>query len=482
MQFIPYGLAGSTWSRPESNNSSTFEVGGDMKLGLTSSLSLDATYNTNFAQVEADDQQINLTRFPLFFPEKREFFLENAQLFAYGVPREAQLFFSRRIGLTEEGAVPILAGARLSGTAGPVDLGLLTTQTEKQEEQQGVTTPSTNFSAARFRWNVMNRSYIGGILTSVSSESQGNRIFGPDALFWLGRYLRWEGFGAMQDDRKIGGNPLTYSTAVIYNDDLWEVNLRTLRVDAEFRPALGFIQRQGGFRRQRGLFRRGWRLNRDWARKIDFSAQHTYLTDRDGILDTRQWVWKAANELDNGDNVFFQAEHNFERLTPRERPFVVHAKKGVVVPPGDYPFNRWTLGYQGFQGRPWLANVEVGGGDFYSGDRKSLALSGSWRASPHLALSADYEFNDITLPQASFGTHLWRGRFSVPFNARTTADAFFQWNGLDEEFSMQLRFHLIYADDSNAYIVFTDERRDIGGGIIERDRALQAKITYRFFW
>ncbi|MCH8266680.1 MAG: carbohydrate binding family 9 domain-containing protein, partial [Acidobacteria bacterium] len=157
IQIIPYGLLGGARSKGVSGADSTMEGGVDLKMSVASSLSLDLTYNPSFAQVEADDEQVNLTRFSLFFPEKREFFLENAPLFNFGLVRDTQLFFSRRIGLVGGEAVPILGGARLSGKAGAFDVGLLTTQTENHPKA-----PSTNLSTGRLRWNMGERSYIGG--------------------------------------------------------------------------------------------------------------------------------------------------------------------------------------------------------------------------------------------------------------------------------------------------------------------------------
>ena len=480
IQIIPYGLLGGTRSKGVSGADSTLDGGADLKMSVASSLSLDLTYNTNFAQVEADDQQVNLTRFSLFFPEKREFFLENAPLFNFGIFQDTQLFFSRRIGLVNGEAVPILGGARLSGKAGNFDVGLLTTQTESHPEA-----PSANLSTARLRWNVGERSYIGGIFTSASSDTQSNRAFGPDALFWLGKSLRLEGFLAVVDDRELAERPVSFSGAFIYDEDLWGANFRTLSVEEDFNPAMGFVRRQD-IRRHTGKLRRSWRLNRKWARKVNFSADLTYLADQQNRLDTRRWLFEASDELDTGDQLRFQVSRNFERILAVDGPFIINPRRGVVISPGDYGFNRWLVGYQGFEGRALVPGVQIDRGEFFGGNRTALALSGTWRASPHLVLRGDYEFNDISLPQADFATHLWRARFSVPITARATVDAFFQRNGLtqqgDQELSTQLRFHLIYARDSNLFVVFTDQKRDRGRGVIERDQAVQMKMTYRFYW
>ena len=478
VQIIPYGLFGGTWAEGESN--SKFDGGADVKMSLTSSLSLDLTYNTDFAQVEADDQQVNLTRFSLFLPEKREFFLEHAQLFDFGLAQDTQLFFSRRIGLVNGEAVPILGGARLNGKVGAFDVGLLTTQTDSHPAA-----PSANLSTGRVRWNTGGRSYIGGMFTSASSDTLSNRAFGPDALFWLGRNLRAEGFLAVVDDDRRDDRPVSYTSALIYDQDLWEASLRTLSVEEGFDPAMGFVRRDD-IRRHSGRVRRSWRLNRPWARRINFSTDLTYLTDHEDVLDTRLWQFEASSELDSGDMIRFQTTRNFERIFSGNDPFVINRRENIIVSPGDYGFNRWLVGYQGFDGRAIVMGADLEGGEFYGGDRKAVTLSGIWRASPHFELQANYQYNDITLPEGAFAAHLWRARFKVPITARATADAFFQWNGLteagDREFNTQLRLHLIYARDSNLFLVFTDRRRNLGGGLVEDDQGMQMKATYRFYW
>jgi hypothetical protein len=480
VQIVPYALAGAARSKGVTGTDSTLEGGGDVKMSVASSLSMDLTYNTNSAQVEADDQQINLTRFSLFFPEKREFFLENASLFNFGIDQDTQLFFSRRIGLAGGAAVPILGGARLSGKAGAFDLGLLTTQTEDHS-----LSPGANLSTGRIRWNLGGRSYIGGIFTSTSSDLQSNRAFGQDALFWLGRNLRAEGFLAVVDDRDVDERPISFSTALTYEQDLWKAAWRTLSVEEDFNPALGFVRRND-IRRHTGSFRRSWRLNQQWARKVNLLADVTYLTNQDGLLDTRQWLLEASNDMDSGDQIRFQVSRNFERILPDDDPFVINPRDGVIIPAGDYGFNRYLIGYQGFAGAAFVPAARLERGEFYGGNRNGLSLSGTWAASPHLMMRGDYEFNKVSLPQGSFDTHLWRARFSLPITARATADAFVQWNGLnqqgDQEINTQIRFHLIYARDSNLFVVFNDQRRDVGGGVIERDQAIQMKMTYRFYW
>ena len=454
-QVVPYVAAGRSRFLGRDTEGAV-DVGADAKLVLGPSLVLDLTYNTNFAQVEVDDQQVNLTRFPLFFPEKREFFLEGAELFNVGLDRDLQMFFSRRIGLTAGQPVPLLGGARLTGKVGSFDLGVLTTQTESELES-----PPANLSVGRVRWNVGSRSYVGGLVTSSASTARADQTFAADGRFWLGRYLQVDGFLGVLNGQEVSGHPMTFSTAVIYDQDLWGLTLRTFSVDEQFDPTLGFVRRRDLHRHEARL-RRGWRLNRPWARKLDVSGEVSYLSNLQGQLVTRDRLFWVSSELASGDVVRLTLEGSLDRLDPTDDPFVIHPGRGIVIPPGGYAFNRWILAYQGFQGRAFSADVEVQGGHFYDGVRKSLNVSGTWRPSPHLVLSGDYQLDDVQLPQGAFATHLQRARISVPITARAVADAFVQWNGLRQELNTQIRLHLIYGRDSNFYVVYTDHRTGRG--------------------
>jgi hypothetical protein len=474
-QVVPYLSAGRSRFRGRGIDDA-FDIGADAKLAIGPALALDLTYNTNFAQVEVDDQQVNLTRFPLFFPEKREFFLESSQLFNVGLGEELQMFFSRRIGLAAGQPVPILGGARLTGKIGPLDIGVLTTQTERQ-----LTTPTANQTAARVRWNVGSRSYLGGVVTSAASDASASQTFGADGRVWLSRYLRADGFAAAVTDRGLSDRPATLSTALIYEQDLWGMTLRSVRVDERFTPALGFVRRTD-FHRHDANLRRGWRLNRPWARKVDVSGELAYLSNLQGRLDTREGTFWVRNELSSGDEVQFTVETYFDRLDPTDDPFVINPRQDIVIPAGDYSYKRWVLAYNGFQGRSFTANANLEGGEFYGGGRTAVNFSGTWRPSPHLTLAGDYQVNDVELPEGRFTTQLQRGRVSVPITARAVVDAFLQWNGLTQEMNTQVRLHLIYGRDSNFYIVYTDHQTDAAGRLVEQSRALQTKLSYRWYW
>jgi hypothetical protein len=477
MQWIPYGLLG--WSRTSNRDSVTKgDVGGDFKYALSSSMSLDLTYNTNFAQVEADDEQVNLTRFSLRFPEKREFFLENQQIFNFGVEDAAEIFFSRRIGLANRQPVPLFGGARMTGRVGRFDVGLLSTQTDKHEDL-----PSTNYSTGRVRWNLGSRSYLGGILTSVANDADRSFSFGPDALVWLTRNLRAEGFVAVVDDTQSSDHRKAASAALLYNTDLFELNLRSTTIDSGFDPALGFVPRDDA-RPQYVYVRRSKRLDRWWSRKMSAYMEYSYTADQQGVLESREREIGFSNQFESGDSFQMEWESALEEV-PANKPFIVDSRRGIVVRSGNFRTDRFDSTFTGFSGRAWVPGAGLETGPWLSGRRTTLNIDNTWRISPHFLIEERYELNNINLEEGDVVAHLLRTRFSVPLTARMFVDAFVQWNSLDDTVNTQLRFQKIYGRDSNLYVVFTDGRRPADVPFDNRphvrDQALQVKLTYRLY-
>ena len=477
MQWIPYGLFIS--SRTTERDAVTKgEFGGDFKYSLTSALSLDLTYNTNFAQVEADDAQVNLTRFSLRFPEKREFFLENAQIFNFGVESIAELFFSRRIGLANRAPVPILGGARLTGRVRAFDVGVLTTQTR---ESAGVA--AANFSTGRFRWNLGRRSYVGGILTSVANGANRNLTYGPDAIIWLGRNLRAESFFAAVDDQKLAARKKVFGGTLNYNTDPLELQVRGHSIDKGLNSALGFVPRDD-MRRFGSFARRSFRLNKPWSRRVNFSTFFVYITNQRGELGTRDWGMTASNQFDSGDTLTI--EHKLQLDTvPVDELFAINPRKNISVSPGSFRFNRNKVEYVGFDGRSIVPSGKIEFGDYFSGRGTTVELKNVWRASPHLLLEGFYQLNALRLAEGDFNAHIGRSRVTVPLTERMVTDALLQWNSLEDTFSTQVRFHMIYARESNLYVVYTNGRRPSESPLDPRsrvaDQALQVKLTYRLY-
>ena len=261
LKLVPYTL-GEVRKQRDSKTNWLGTVGGDLKYSITPSLTLDVTYNTDFAQVEVDEQQINLDRFDLFFPEKRPFFLENAGLFAVGEPEEVELFFSRRIGIGPEGEViPIVAGARLTGKLGGTNIGFLNMQTE---EGLGVT-PANNFTVARASRELPHRSSLGAIFVNrqgtgdAASERDHNRTYGVDGRWGIGEYGKLSAFAAQTSTPDSKNGQYAYRVSASYNSAAWLLRGAYMEVTEDFNPEVGFLQRRGGFRKPDILIWRRYR-------------------------------------------------------------------------------------------------------------------------------------------------------------------------------------------------------------------------------
>ncbi len=253
----------------------------DVKYVLGSNMTLDLTANTDFAQVEADETQVNLTRFSLFFPEKREFFLESASVFDFGVAADTQLFFSRRIGIANGHEVPIFGGARLTGKASRFDVGIMNMQTKESPDQ-----PATNYSVVRLRRGLHGRSTVGAIFTNADNSGYENRAFGLDTSLWLTPTLQFKGFVASALNRGTAPDGTAHVAALDYQTDPWGLTVSEKTVSAGFDPGIGYVRRRD-IRSFESIARRRHRLNRRWSRNIDFTAGFSYLTDTDGRLLTR---------------------------------------------------------------------------------------------------------------------------------------------------------------------------------------------------
>ena len=373
LKLLPYVLGGFSQDYQRSGEATKMErdAGLDLKYSLTPGLTLDATVNTDFAQVEVDDEQVNLTRFDLFFPEKRPFFLENSGIFEFGTPREVELFFSRRIGLDEDrNPVPIDGGVRLSGKVGPYQVGVLNMQTRSVDGAA----PANNYSVARFSRELPNRSSIGVIgvnrqsTTRFEDAPRFNRTYGVDANFGFGKYANWFNYAAKTESPQLIGSDHAYSSRFEYDDSRHQFSLGYLEVGHNFNPEVGFLRR-AGYRKPNYFYRYTHYLDNSRIRSIE---PH--------LLSTR-WYTLGSNEKEsafehyhvdtrwqNGGRLGLAHNRNFERL---DVPFEVYP--GVFIPIGRYQFNELIANF----GTDPSATVFISGnaakGDFYNGTIRTLS-------------------------------------------------------------------------------------------------------------
>ena len=470
--------------RPSGSADFEPDVGFDAKLGLASGLVLDFTVNTDFAQVEADEEQIDLSRFSLFFPEKREFFLENAGIFEFGAPQfygppPLLLFFSRRIGLHQTEfarpqTVPIIAGARLTGRAGGQTIGLLNVTTGEEESANA---PLTNFAVARVKRDVGQRSYVGALVTHRLEESGAdNVVAGIDGNFWLSGPMVLEGFYARTWDSDPGGDDDTWQLTLDYTGDWigWQVN--HLEIGEELEPGIGFVLRRD-IARSSGSLRFTPRPPIRGLRKIDIRNNFEYVVYADSrkVLD-RSWEISLAPELDSGDEADFELGYQFQRLDEAFELTRLDTAP-VIVPEGDYEDWRFEGRINTSGTRPLAAEVSGSVQGFWGGDRWELGGELSF-SSPHIGFDLGYSHNDIDVPGGAFTTDLVQGRLKLAVNTRLFGNALLQYNSQTGAFSANLRVDFIHRPGSDLFIVF-NERRDIEDGRWNPDsRAFIVKLTY----
>ena len=450
----------------------------DGKIGVTSSMTLDLTYNTDFAQVEVDEQQINLTRFNLLFPEKRPFFLENRGLFAVGKSGEVDLFFSRRIGIGDNGEfVPIQGGARLTGNTNGINVGLMNMQTERVD-----LTPANNFTAVRVSKDLRNRSTVGGIFVnrSATGETSGidswNRTFGFDGRLGIAEEITVSGFAAKTQTPGLTGRDHAYSSAFEYRRRAYNWNLSYTEVGDDFNPEVGFLERPDGYRQWTGGYFQNVRTDglasaglREWRPHVSYEGFWGF----DGLLETATLHVDSAFDFENG--IFISPALNVQSEGLRE-PFEVYP--GVVVPAGSYD-SPMAFGTARSDNRKWISgsiNWQVGG--FLSGNQASYAPALTIRHGGTFTSSLRWTRNDIDLPQGAFVTNLGSLRLTYNFTTLINAQSLIQYNDRTRRWSTNLRFNWQQTAATGLYLVYNDTEGFEGFGPV--NRAFIIKYSHMF--
>ena len=479
LELKPFGIGGVTSNLgedPPVRNARDGDVGFDVKYGITESLTADLTYNTDFAQVEVDEQQVNLTRFNLFFPEKREFFLEGQGIFNFGRGglgggsggfgsrsgrpgsrggETPTVFFSRRIGLQDGGVVPVVAGGRVTGKVGPCDVGGLNIHTD--EVRISGATP-TNFTALRVKRDILRRSSIGGIFTnrSVSLVGDGSsQAYGVDGIFSFYDNLELLTYLAKTRTPGISERDTSYQGRFRYNGDRYGLTADHLVVEDNFIPEVGFVRRDN-LRRTNVTGRFSPRPRSiESVRQFTFEAGLDYLLTADtGLLETRRRAARFSTELENSDRAGIDFTSSFERL---DEPFDI--APGVVVPVGGYSFSDVRLSYSLGQQRRVSGSLSLQKGTFWSGDITSVAYTrGRVSVQDQLSFEPSVSFNWIDLPEGSFTTTLVQSRVNYTFTPRMFFSGLLQYNSSGNSLNTNLRLRWEYSPGSELFVVYTEDR------------------------
>jgi hypothetical protein len=470
----------------------TREIGGDLRYNVTNNLTLDLTANTDFAQVEADPQRVNLTRFSLFFPEKRRFFQERASTFAFNTGGNDRLFNSRRIGLVDGEPVRIYGGARLVGRVDDWDVGVLNMQTAAAEDR-GV--PSENFGVARVRRRVFNRtSYAGGIVTTrLGRDGSYNVGYGLDGVFRLvgDEYLTVKGAQTVDHAlvRTDGFDPGASTLGLLRwerrRTDGLHYQGTVTRAGADYRPDVGFITRRD-FTELEGRMAYGW-FPPDAAslRKVTPEASGALaLRNEDGSVQSASVEHEWGVEFNDGREVEAEAELRVEDLrNPLSFP------EATTVPAGRYTFGNVALSHQPPEGQLLRTEASTSVGPFFDGWRWQGEVSPTWNPSAHLELGGTYQANLVRFPDRDdrFVAHVARARVRVALNAKVSTNAFLQYNSAASLATADVRFRYNFGQGNDLWIVYNErlnrDRMRTTPVLPRTDaRSLLVKYTYTFQW
>jgi len=457
-------------------------LGGDAKIGVTPSLTLDLTYNTDFAQVEVDEQQVNLTRFNLFFPEKRPFFLENAGSFSVGSSSQGggqavEMFFSRRIGIGPDGVpVPIVGGGRITGKLAGLTVGLLDIQTDGVP---GVVA-ANNYAVGRVVRELPNRSRIGAMVinrTATALDGDYNRTYVADGRLGLGQAVTLDAFGALTETPAVSGREHALNVSGAYNTRTWVIQSTYTEVGDDFNPEVGFLERSGYRFLSMHVLRHVRFANLAWLRELRPHASYRSYWGFDGFQQTRNIHFDSHIEL--ADGAFFSPAFNLTR-EGLQTPFEIDS--GVVVPPGTYDNVEAAWRWNSNEGAPVSINGSLDWGGFLSGTRRGISNTLTVRAGAAFASALRISYNDLDLAEGSFSTTLIGLRLAYNFTPRMYLQSLVQYNQQAGSWSGNVRYGWLNTAGTGLFVVVNESRaadrwHDLAGPL---GRAVIVKFTRQF--
>ncbi len=487
LEFKPYAIGSSTTDLTTAQpfrNDGTGNVGIDIKYGLSRSLIADITVNTDFAQVEEDLQQVNLTRFNLLFPEKRDFFLEGQGIFAFGGRSLAGrgsggdsddvpiMFFSRQIGLNQGRTVPVLGGARVTGKAGRYDIAALNIETARRESPD---VDPTNFTALRIRRDMLRRSNIGMIATARAPGASGTRslLLGADASLRLSQNNTLLGYYARTDVQGQAAQAESYRARFDFAGDRYGIGLEHLLVGANFAPEVGYARRDN-VRRNTGTLRFSPRLRRNrYMRQLTWLGTFTYDTDaRMTMVQNRSVDGTFRIEFHSGDTASVQYVREYELL-----PSNFRIAPGVTVPQAGYDQRTVATSYSLANNRSLAGRLGFSTGAFYDGTRNEASYSGRVAFLPQFAIEPSISLAWVRLPYGDFNARLIANRFTYTPTTRLFVSSLVQFNMDARTLTSSIRLRWEYPPGSELFVVYSDGRDTTVGGRGLQNRSFAVKAT-----
>jgi len=462
-------------------------IGFDLKYHLTTNITADVSVNTDFAQVEADQEQTNLTRFELLFPEKRDFFLEGASIFRFGersytpLMPASVLFFSRRIGLSDDNTViPLLGGAKVTGKTGGLSIGLLNMTADRStyvnDDDQEVSVPRTNFGVLRLRQDVLENSSIGIIALNKQPFDNGgyNRAAGIDANVYLSPNTQIGGFAAKSFSPDMKGNDFAGYLDFVYSDDLYSVFLNQNTIQDNFNPEMGYFQRTG-IRRSEVSMGLSPRPDMLGIRQIALFQDFHYIANQQGGLEARYHYLGAWTQFVDGASLLALMSWNVENLTES-----FDLSDDVAIGVGEYRFDNFFAQFDSDKSKTISGSLLGRVGTFYDGDIVGYGGALNLKLGAHVAWNIQVERNVIDVSGGNVTTTLLGSRFTYAFSPRLFAKAFVQWNSENQEILANVLLSLIHTPGSDLFIVYNDQLSTKGSGVSSLYRTFLLKFTYLF--
>jgi len=488
LELVPYGAA--AWRKDSQQATDVpIDAGVDLNYSVTPSLRAAVTVNTDFAEAEVDRRRVNLTRFPLFYPEQRDFFLENSSVFDFAPLNAVRPYFSRRIGLDDGEIIPIRYGARLAGQAGAYDLGVLHIKTGEKGGHA-----SEDFTVARLKRNFFSQSSLGFIYTrratltiDSSSAASDRQTLGADldlftSTFLGDKNLQFQAFYVWHTDPDLDGSSTINDRSargfrINYPNDVWRMHLSYREFGDNWDPAVGFVRRRG-FRRANPAVTYAPRP--DWfsgLRNLEFRLYHEHLTDLNNQLLTRATGLGVTLNFDSGDRIRGRKRFRFEVL---DEAFEIHP--GIVLPISSYSFGEWEIGAETASRRRMSGEFKVRNGKLWSGDRSAFEASLSFRPLVGVTATAEWEHEDIDLYQGQFTTNLVRTLGSWHVSPWVSFDGNLQYDTVTGIAGVYTRLRWILRPGSDFYFVYTENWKstDDRWQMLSRGATTKVNYTHRF--
>jgi hypothetical protein len=472
----------------DTGNDFSAKAGVDVFYNITSSLKWTTTFNTDFAETEVDNRQINLTRFPLFFPEKRSFFLENAGVFAFSnTNSEIIPFFSRTIGLLDGNEVPLRAGTKLTGKAGPYSLGVLAVRTGETDFADGSSIAAKSLFVARVKRDLFKQSYIGAIFTDGNPAGPAfSRTYGADLHLFTSRFLGKDqnfgvdAFGLKSSNEGVTSKDTSYGLSARYPNDLWGLGIDWWHIGKNFAPALGFVPRANV--NKLAISAEFDPRPKDFlnVRQMFHEFFYTRFTrlDKGRVESWRLFTAPINYSLNSGEHVEFNYAPQFERLF---EPFEI--SPGVVLPTGDYRFTRWRVEINTASKHRWKLDNEWYFGSYWSGHADQLATSLQYKFAPRLLMSAGMDQTFARLKEGNFVARIFTFRVDYSVSPFLTFYNLVQFDNESRNLGWQSRVRWILKPGNEVFIVFNQGwLQDERGGFHFRatDTRLAGKMQYTF--